>query len=102
MSNAVYANNYVGLDQPLTINATVTGAFDFVDVVSYPCRLRNLSSGEETEYDGEIDSSDIISFDIPGGILDTPGRWRAICGVLRTDEEYSIPCTPIEFTVSEF
>ena len=101
MSNVVYATNYVGLNQPLTINATVTGSYDFTDVVSYPCRLRNLSSGEETEYTGSR-TDQVISFDIPEGILDVAGRWRAICGVLRTGEIHEIPCTPIEFEVSEY
>ncbi len=37
-----------------------------------------------------------------GWCKDCAGRWRAICGVKRTGETNSIPCTPIEFTVSEY
>jgi len=101
MSNEIFATNYVGVNQPLTINATVIGTYDFADVVSYPCRLRNLSTGEETEYSGSrVDQ--VISFNIPEGVLDVAGRWRAICGALRTSETNAIPCTPIEFEVSEY
>lgn len=99
--NTVFATNYIGLNQPLTINATVLGTYDFADIDSYPCRLRNLSSGEETSYEGSRESQ-VISFDIPEQVLNVVGRWRAICGVLRTGDTSPIPCTPIEFEVSEY
>lgn len=101
MSNEIFATNYVGVNQPLTINATVTGTYNFTDVASYPCRLRNLSTGAEVGYSGAREDQ-IITFNIPEGILDVAGRWRAICGVLRTGETNAIPCTPIEFEVSEY
>ena len=101
MSQIVFATNYIGKNQPLTINATVLGSYDFADVEAYPCRLRNLSSGDETSYTGSRNGQ-VISFDIPEAVLDTAGRWRAICGVRRTGETNAIPCTPIEFEVSEY
>ena len=95
----IIASNYIGLNQPLTINCTATG-FDFTGVTSYPCRLRNLSSGDEEEYDGSR-SGQTVSFDIPGGVLSTAGKWRAIGGILKSGQTNETPCTPIEFTVSE-
>ena len=101
MSNKVFATNYIGVNQPLIINATVIGDYDFADVESYPCRLRNLSSGEETVYSGSREEQ-VISFSIPEAVLTAAGRWRAICGVKKSGDTNAIPCTPIEFEVSEY
>ena len=102
MAKVKIAQNYIGLNQRLVVNCTDSD-LEFTDAQSYSLRLVNMETNEDVDEYTATRSGQTITGTIPGGVLSSAVKYRAIGQVIFSyDTDNPVPCTPIEFTVSQY